>query len=224
MNSMADTCSERPLLLPRGVVHPSSTVLTMPLEKPWALPPFALLGNPQGCCNTRLSARPMPFAGAFPTALTMGETCPIHTCHLNLLCSYCPQRTNSTLKNSSPAKATGTPVRAFFAYASCLCTEARFAQGSKSQCLIPGWHWPSPVPFCRCVQVLYISLGLFSFFSWPWLLLSQALPFSLLLFISRPQTRQSYQFQIGTSFASVKELQKSLTIMDFLDTHQSLFA
>lgn len=94
MNSMADTCSERPLLLPRGVVHPSSTVLTMPLEKPWALPPFALLGNPQGCCNTRLSARAMPFVGAFPTALTMGETCPIHTCHLNLLCSYRPQRTN----------------------------------------------------------------------------------------------------------------------------------
>lgn len=78
MNSLADACSERPLLLPPRAAHPWSTVLTVPLEKPWALPPFALLGNPQGCGNTRLSARAMTFAGAFASALTTGETSPIH--------------------------------------------------------------------------------------------------------------------------------------------------
>lgn len=94
MNSRVEAYSERPLLLPPGAVHPWSTVLTMPLEKPWALPLFALLGNPQGCGKTRLSTRAMPFAGTFPNALTTGETRPIRMCHLNLLCSYHPWATN----------------------------------------------------------------------------------------------------------------------------------
>ena len=137
MNSMADACSERPLLLPPRAVHPWSTVLTMPLETPWALPPFAFLGNPQGCGNTRLSARAMPFAGAFSAALTMGETCPIHTCHLNLLCSYRPWARNYP-KELTTCKGNWHTSEGLFFYAGCLCTEVRFAQGWKSQCVMPG--------------------------------------------------------------------------------------
>lgn len=165
----------------------------------------------------------MHFAGTFLTALTTGETCPICTCHLNLLCSYRPWATNC-LKELTTCKGNWRTSEGLFFYAGCLCTEARFAQGSKSQCVIPGWHWPSPCAFLQmCSGTLYY-LGPIQLPCVAMTAAISALPLSLLILISRPQSRQSYLFQTGSGFASGEELQKSLTIMDLPDTHHSLFA